>query len=117
MPLRYAILRHEGIPEPHYDLMFETLPGLALSTWRSAAWPIEAPTPVRRLKDHRPAFLEFEGELTGHRGHVARVAGGACAVEIGEGAVWTVSLLTGAPPQSLVLRQIEGEAWEARPSD
>ena len=56
-PLRYVILWHDGVPEPHFDLMFETLPGSALSTWRSPRWPVESPTPAARLKDHRRAYL------------------------------------------------------------
>ena len=31
-PLRYVILWHDGVAEPHFDLMFETLPGSALAT-------------------------------------------------------------------------------------
>ena len=40
-PLRYVILWHDGVAEPHFDLMFETLPGSALATWRSPRWPVE----------------------------------------------------------------------------
>jgi hypothetical protein len=57
MPLRYVILHHGGIADPHFDLMFETLPGSDLATWRSQAWPIEEPTPLTRLKDHRRLYL------------------------------------------------------------
>jgi hypothetical protein len=32
---RYVILRHEGIDQPHFDLMFEAAPGALLATWRS----------------------------------------------------------------------------------
>ena len=112
-PLRYVILWHDGVPEPHYDLMFETLPGSALATWRSPRWPIDSPTPVTRLKDHRRAYLEFEGDLTGRRGRVDRAASGTCELEIGEGAVWSIRLLSGAPPQRLVLRRLHEDRWQA----
>lgn len=115
-PLRYAILWHDGVPDPHFDLMFETLPGSALATWRSPAWPIDGPTPLTRLKDHRRAYLEFEGEVSGRRGRVTRVAAGACTVEVGEAAVWTVRLLTGGPPDRLTLRMLAGDTWEAWPA-
>ena len=39
-PLQYVILRHEEIAEPHFDLMFETLPGSELATWQAERWPI-----------------------------------------------------------------------------
>ena len=51
--LRYVILRHEGIEEPHYDLMFEKPDGSGLTTWRSKQWPIEETIDVIRLRDHR----------------------------------------------------------------
>jgi len=112
--LRYAILRHDGIADPHFDLMFETLPGSALATWRSPCWPIEEPTPLHRLKDHRRVYLDFEGELSGHRGQVTRVAAGECNVEIGENARWTIRL-TGMPGSKLTLEWKVGDMWEARP--
>jgi len=113
--MRYVILRHEGIAEPHFDLMFETLPGSALATWRSPCWPIEGPTPLHRLMDHRRIYLDFEGELSGHRGRVARVAAGECEVEVGEDAVWIIQLRTGAALGTLTLQWRAGDSWEGRP--
>src|SRR5215212_5227917 len=72
MVLRYVILRHEGVPEPHFDLMFETSPGSALSTWRSRAWP-PGTEPVESLPDHRSEYLAYEGPVSNGRGHVKRV--------------------------------------------
>ena len=115
-PLRYVILRHEEVSEPHYDLMIETLPGSMLATWRSATWPIEAVTPLARLRDHRRLYLTYEGDLTGGRGSVMRIAEGTCQLEIGERSVWTIRLLTGLSPQTLRLRQLDGEQWEAEPA-
>ncbi len=77
--LQYVILRHEGIDSPHFDLMFETTAGGLLATWRSDAWPIEQPTPLLRLGDHRRDYLTYEGPLTGNRGSVRRVEAGAIA--------------------------------------
>lgn len=114
-PLRYAVLHHFEIAEPHYDLMFETLPGSQLTTWRSPAWPIEAETELTRLKDHRRLYLDYEGELTGHRGRVHRFAHGDCAIEVGENAVWTIRFLNGVPPTTLQIRQIEDQRWQAAP--
>ena len=114
-PLKYVVLRHSNIDQPHYDVMFETLPGSMLATWRSAVWPIESATPLTRLRDHRRLYLEYEGDLSAHRGSVYRVAEGTCEVEVGENAVWTVRLLTGIPKTVLKLRQTRGETWEGAP--
>jgi len=110
MPLRFAILHHTGIPEPHFDLLFETHEGSDLATWRSPVWPITSPATVHRLKDHRRLYLDFEGDLSRRRGHVERIAGGTCDVTIGEDAVWTIRLLSGVSPATLVFRPF-GDDW------
>ena len=74
--LRFVVLRHEGVPEPHFDLMFETAPGSLLATWRAAEWPLRNGTPLERLPDHRRAYLDYEGPVSQNRGHVKRVAAG-----------------------------------------
>ena len=75
-PLRYAILRHEGVDPPHFDLMFETSPGSPLATWRSPDWPLRTGTPLTPLPDHRRTYLIYEGEVSNNRGRVRRVAAG-----------------------------------------
>lgn len=114
--LRYVVLQHSDVSEPHFDLMFETLPGSTLATWRSESWPIEQRTPLKRLRDHRRLYLEYEGQLTGQRGEVYRMAEGNCELDIGENAIWMIRLLSGVAPQRLVFRQISGDRWEAEPA-
>jgi hypothetical protein len=92
--LRYVVLRHDGIPEPHFDLMFETSPGSLLSTWRSPSWPIEPATPLTPLPAHRRDYLAYEGALTGGRGTVWRVAEGTHWL-IDDGAEATIVRLDG----------------------
>src|SRR4051794_37705898 len=75
-PLRYVVLRHEGVPDPHFDLMFESSRGSALLTWRSPIWPLEAGTILTELRPHRSTYLEHEGPVSGDRGHVLRIAAG-----------------------------------------
>jgi len=111
-PLRYVILRHDGVSEPHFDLMIETYAGSMLSTWRLQQWPIDQRAEATRLRDHRRLYLDYEGEIGGHRGFVHRVAEGNCEVAVGEENVWTVKLLSGTPPQTFSLRPIEVERWE-----
>jgi hypothetical protein len=96
-------------------MMLETFPGSMLATWRLESWPVEQVMQATRLRDHRRLYLEFEGELTGQRGSVYRLAEGSCRVEVGENAVWTVAFETGIAPQTLVLRQLEGERWAIEP--
>ena len=110
-PLRYVVLRHEGVEEPHFDLMFETSPASALSTWRSPEWPLKVGTKVTRLPDHRPWYLTYEGEISGARGWVRRVASGThrllehteliMATELEDGTV--LRLYRGNPGVALVL--------------
>ncbi len=72
---RYVILEHfwNGT---HWDLMLEA--GGILKTWALEAWP--GPTSgwiqARRLADHRPVYLEYEGPVSGDRGMVKRVDSG-----------------------------------------
>ena len=50
--------------------------GGVLLTWQLAREPIDAaslPIPAKRIADHRSAYLEYEGPLSGGRGQVVRV--------------------------------------------
>jgi hypothetical protein len=114
-PLRYVILHHTDIAEPHFDLMFETLPGSDLATWRSHVWPIEQPITVTRLRDHRRFFLQYEGVLTNQRGMVQRVADGECEVEIGEADRLRIRITSGTTPTTLRLHKISDNQWRAEP--
>jgi hypothetical protein len=80
--LRYVVLRHEGIPDPHYDLMWEWRRGSPLMAIRCHEWPMQPDTPFERLPDHRPIYLDYEGPLSGNRGKVSRVASGICEFEV-----------------------------------
>lgn len=80
-PFRFAVLRHEGIDAPHVDFLFETAPGSMLQTWRLPAWPIIGVEDATRIRDHRPAFLTYQGQLSGDRGNVLRIDEGTCTFE------------------------------------
>ncbi|HWE40282.1 MAG TPA: DNA polymerase ligase N-terminal domain-containing protein [Isosphaeraceae bacterium] len=68
---RFVLLEHRrgGV---HWDFMLEV--GEALRTWAIDA-PIVAgeDLPARSLPDHRAAYLEYEGPVSGDRGMVRRV--------------------------------------------
>lgn len=74
---RFVVLHHEGHGDPHWDLMIEC--GSVLATWRL---PLPRPVadslagPAERIRNHRPAYLGYEGPIGGGRGDVRRLAGG-----------------------------------------
>ena len=72
---RFVVLEHDH-PHLHWDLMLER--GGALWTWRLPRLP-EAGTPLDadRLADHRLAYLDYEGPVSGGRGNVTRWDGGS----------------------------------------
>ncbi len=59
----------------HWDLMIES--GPVLWTWELLQLPLaNTPQIVRRLPDHRKQYLDFEGPISGNRGHVRRCDSG-----------------------------------------
>ena len=68
---RFVILEHADSRGRHWDFMLET--GPALATW-ALSDPPEAgkPTTAQALADHRPAYLDYEGPVSGDRGEVTQ---------------------------------------------
>jgi hypothetical protein len=102
---RYVILKHDISGGSHFDFMLET--GGALKTWSLP----HAPEPggemeVKALGDHRLAYLEYEGPLTGDRGWVARWDRGTYEVEQQSASAWTVRLSGEKLSGRVLLRQI-----------
>jgi hypothetical protein len=82
MPDRFVILHHRLDHGEHWDLMLEQ--GEVLLTWqllRDPTDPAGYPIPARRIGDHRKAYLDYEGPLTGDRGTVRRVDSGTVEFE------------------------------------
>lgn len=82
---RFVILLHEIPPGhavaggrgTHWDLMLEH--DGALKTWALAAEPTgEISLSAEQLPDHRLAYLDYEGPVSGNRGHVTRHDAGEC---------------------------------------
>ena len=83
MRLRFVILRHDmppGSDRPdHWDLLLPT--GELLKTWELLKPPDDPePQTVAQLADHRPFYLDFEGELSGGRGRVEQWDAGMCVL-------------------------------------
>jgi len=68
---RFVILRHDAPRGRHFDLMLER--GRALVTWALGEPPEPGlETDAEPLPDHRIAYLDYEGPISGGRGSVTR---------------------------------------------
>jgi hypothetical protein len=79
---RFVLLEHrwQGV---HWDFMLEH--GDALRTWAvDEPIVIGVDLPARALPDHRRIYLEYEGEVSGNRGTVRRVAAGVYSASVWE---------------------------------
>lgn len=71
---RFVILEHDW-PTRHWDLLLEA--GGVLRAWRLRAEPVPgAVVPAVPNADHRLAYLDYVGPVSGGRGSVTRWAGG-----------------------------------------
>jgi hypothetical protein len=68
---RFVVLEHESPRGRHWDFMLET--GPALGAWALPEPPNATDVMVAdALPDHRPAYLDYEGPISGGRGSVTR---------------------------------------------
>ncbi len=82
---RYVILEHD-FPSRHWDFMLES--GDVLKTWRLAAPPQPGSAVAAEPSfDHRRAYLDYEGPVSGGRGTVTRWDAGTFSWEQEVGAV------------------------------
>jgi hypothetical protein len=76
---QYVLLVHHTQVEEHWDLLLEA--GQGLLTWRLEQNPMtlmkvdHSPQviPARRLADHRPVYLTYQGPISDGRGRVTRL--------------------------------------------
>jgi len=111
MPNRYVILHHRLDDGEHWDLMLEY--GDVLLTWQLLREPVNReslPIIARRIGDHRKAYLDYEGPLTGNRGTVRRVESGGLDI-IEDTAEGLRIVLTGKRFEGLFLLRVQGEDW------
>lgn len=81
MPSQYVILHHQLNDSEHWDFMLEQ--GDVLLTWKLLKDPTDVnnfPIPAQRIQDHRKAYLEYEGPVSGDRGSVSRIDKGTCEI-------------------------------------
>lgn len=112
---RYVLLRHECPPDyrdgPHWDFMLEQ--GGALLTWSLVSLPSAecATVEATRLDDHRTAYLEYEGPLTGERGSVTRVTSGEFSWIRNEPELIEISVTSGSLAGGISMIPTEPPGW------
>ncbi len=88
---RFVVLQHESPRGRHWDFMLEV--GEGLRTWALAAAPDEPQTsPAQPLPDHRLAYLDYEGPISGNRGHVTRWDQGTYVEQSASETAWVLRL-------------------------
>lgn len=117
---RAATLRHET-PDGrhHFDLLFEAPDRPAgqgaLVAFRVATapedWPIGEPVELERIVDHRPIYLDYEGEISGGRGRVTRVGQYTFYIDSHSETRFTGRLAGRAWSARLRLTQASGPRW------
>lgn len=108
---RFVILEHDH-PHRHWDFMLES--SSVLRTWRLAHPPeTAAAIPADALGDHRMAYLDYEGPVSGGRGTVARWDSGTFTW-VADGPKEVIVDLEGRRFRGRVsVRQNLTECWEA----
>jgi hypothetical protein len=84
MRVRFVVLHHRGVNEPHFDLMLAVPGEDKLMTWRVKngpnQWQDGGEIGAVRIEDHRAVYMTYEGPISGGRGEVKRVREGAAHV-------------------------------------
>lgn len=105
---RYVILIHDH-PVLHWDLMLES--NGVLRTWRLAT-PPEAGKAIaaEAIGDHRIAYLDYEGPVSGGRGEVRRWDHGEFVVHLGTDQVVRIGV-TGEKLRGTLTLEKDNRTW------
>lgn len=110
---RFAILYHDQIEKPHWDLMLEHKKHLA--TWQVASnpqiWP-SAPLTCTKIFDHRKKYLDYEGPLSAGSGEVQQIETGYYTSRIITDILWKVMLKSEDLNGMLLLSHIIDDQWQ-----
>lgn len=109
---RYVLLEHQW-NGTHYDLMFERQHAGAgsLATWKIEE-PLHAGTQYSfALPDHRVEYLQYEGEISGNRGKVRRIAHGVYETQLINGDTWKLAL-SGSLQGELTICRLTDTIWQ-----
>ena len=110
---RFVILEHD-FPNRHWDFMLETAD--VLRTWRLPQAPHGAQweMPVEALADHRLAYLDYEGPVSGNRGTVTRWDRGEYDRESSADDRWTIRLRGQLLCGRAILEKMSSGEWQFR---
>jgi hypothetical protein len=107
MQTEFALLEHAGLGPRHWDLMIRR--GACLATWQLRSNPLllspGQSIEASRIADHREAYLDYQGPISGGRGCVRREAGGIAQLDIRDDD-WTLTLCQLRPPLRLRLKPV-----------
>ena len=109
---RFVVLEHDSPRGLHWDLMLETAGVLA--TWALPQPPGPGLTlEAEALPGHRPAYLDYEGKISGDRGSVTRWDRGTCQIRQKSDRQWTVRLAGERLAGDATVRRAtaEGQWW------
>jgi len=115
---RFILHKHSGCGPTHWDLMLED--GQSLATWRIAEDPLAVPRgesiEAVRIHDHRKAYLDYRGEVSGGRGRVDPQDAGALSLASSREDVWTFELGGAVLKGRFEMRRISpgGDKWMLR---
>ena len=88
---QFVVLRHDSPRGVHFDFMLEA--NDVLKTWALPQPPQSGlEIECEALGDHRLAYLDYEGPLSGERGSVTRWDRGMYIVERQSDAEWVIDL-------------------------
>jgi hypothetical protein len=91
---RFVLHKHSDYGPTHWDLMLEL--DEALATWRISVDPLVISSgdqiETARIHDHRKAYLDHSGEVSGARGRVDMQDSGHLSVAEGDDDLWTFEL-------------------------
>ena len=105
---RFVILEHDH-PSLHWDFMLER--DGVLKTWRLPAPPSQQPRTALAIGDHRLAYLEYEGPVSGDRGTVKRWDAGTYETLADTGQAWTIRLRGTRWQGTVVLSPVTDAHW------
>ena len=110
---QFVILRHEAPHGVHFDLMLEV--GNVLKTWALPQVPQRGmELECEALGDHRLAYLDYEGPISGDRGSVTRWDRGTYSIERQSDTEWVVDLAGEKLTTRAILRRATADSVQWR---
>jgi len=110
---RFVVLEHQSPRGLHWDFMLQQEDVLA--TWALPEPPdANGPLEAERLPDHRLAYLDYEGPVSGNRGQVVRWDAGIFELRGQRPQEWTVVLRGQRLVGEATLRRLpeDSDAWQ-----